>query len=270
MKKAIFALMLILGTFISCKKETDKLISPDKKELSASKDDLLAEINQIMTLSQTPGKAVDIKKVDYYDSKGRLLAIIEYVTQEGHEHNVGIEKKYDEAGMIQSEIGFSCKGSCDCKIGVVKNPDGTLYSAECTCSPCSMTVTVYESAQRQKSEVKYDIQSIANRSHLETFNKSGEVKITDLRYNDSEKALVELYTYENAEGQASTFMMIRPKVKITTSDNRILAADKTYIVDCKGSCDCRERFLPASGGIECTCDSCSMTVTEVPPTQNKY
>jgi hypothetical protein len=270
MKKALFALLLVLGTLSSCKKETEKLLSPDKKELSASKEDLLAEINQIITLSQTPGKAVSIKNVVYYDSKGRLLAIIDYLTEEGHEHNIGIEKKYDEAGKIQSEMGFSCKGSCDCKVGVVKKPDGTLYSAECTCSPCSMTVTVYESAQRQKSEIKYDIQSIANRSHLETFNKSDNVKITDLRYNDSEKALVELYTYENSKGQVSTFMMIRPKTNITTSDNRILAPGKTYIVDCKGSCDCRERFLPASGGIECTCEPCTMTVTEVPPAQNKY
>jgi hypothetical protein len=264
MKKILFAVAFLFAVLIGCKKDQSRLLSPENKELSASNADLLVEVNQILALSQNPEKAEKIKKVDYYDSKGRLLAIVEFLTKEGKERTIGIEKKYDEAGMVQSEIGFSCKGTCDCKIGVVKNPDGTLYSAECTCSLCSMTVTVYESANRKKADTKYDVESIAYRSHLETFGKADQVKITNLLYNDSEKALVELYTYENSKGQSSTFMMIRPKTNITATGNRHLLANKTYIVDCKGSCDCRERFIPSNGGIECTCEPCTMTVTEVP------
>lgn len=45
----------------------------------------------------------------------------------------------------------------------------------------------------------------------------------------------------------------------------LLAANKEYIIDCTGSCNCKERYYPENGAVECTCDQCVMKIIEITP-----
>lgn len=265
MKRTLLIIVVLLTTIVSCSKKDSQLLSPGNLELASSKVELLGVVNDILQMTNETDKAREISKIDYYDSKNRILSIVSYLTVNGNKKTMGIEKTFDEMGNVASELGFSCHGSCNCQIGVVKNPDGTLYSAECTCSPCSMTVTGYNKANQKAQSEGSDVQSLANRSHVETVGVFENVRITDLRYADYEQAEIQTYTYADSKGISSTFMLLKPKKDFTTNGQTLLK-EKSYVVDCTGSCDCRERFLPATNGIECTCSPCSMKITEVPAT----
>jgi|GEM_PF-5735548 len=262
MKKLPFVfLSLFTLCLFSCQKQETSLVSPTQMKLAKSNTELLATINDILSMNQIDEVAKVIKKVDYFENKNRMLALITYETSKGISTNIGIENQFDDNNNLKAQYGFKCKGTCACQVGAVLNPDGTLNYAECTCSPCSMTVTVYDKNIKTKSGI--DIQSIANRSHAETFNSLENVSVTDLKYEDNEKATIQYYTYTNSKGQHSTFMILKPKFDFT-SNGTVLSKEKSYEVDCTGSCDCRERFIPANNSIECTCSPCKMKITEIP------
>jgi hypothetical protein len=264
--KTLLACVTLLMLISGCNKSETALISPDNMELAQSKSDLLKVVNEILVMNNDDNLATEIQKIDYYETKNRMLALVTYRTIKGATTNIGIEKEFDNTGNLVKQLGFKCKGTCNCQVGASLNPDGTLNYAECTCSPCSMTVTVYNKSggsTSNRTSSGIDIQSIANRSHAETFNSFENVAITDLRYEDNEKAAIQIYTYSNSKGQVSTFMILKAKVNFEANGQTFLK-EKSYEVDCTGSCDCRERFIPANNAIECTCSPCKMKITEVP------
>jgi hypothetical protein len=264
MKIKFFVILLCTVLFFSCKKQQLPLSSPNNRELAKSESELLSVVNDMLQMNNDNNPAKKITQIDHYEAANRLLSIVTYITDKGEEANIGIEKQFDELGKLTAELGFKCKGTCSCRIGAVLNPDGSLNYAECTCSPCSMTVTVYPKAVNSAKKPGIDIQALANKSYAETFNSFENVRIVDLRYDDNEVATIQHYTYENSKGQQSTFMILKVKTDFT-ANGTTLSKEKSYEVDCTGTCDCRERFIPANNSIECTCSPCKMKITEITP-----
>jgi len=118
------------------------------------------------------------------------------------------------------------------------------------------------------SESKYDITKLASESYIKTFNKKPEnIKITKVKSYNYEKGDALKVFYKDNNGNESTFMILTNKKyqSLDYNGQQHLVEKDHYIVDCTGSCDCRERFYPKDGSIECTCSPCQMEVEEIEP-----
>lgn len=87
-------------------------------------------------------------------------------------------------------------------------------------------------------------------------------KVTFEYHNDAQFSL---YYFETSTGIQSTVMVVKTGKQSIKVGNNLLSEDKEFIIDCTGSCNCRERYYPATGGVECTCSPCQMKVTEIVP-----
>lgn len=152
------------------------------------------------------------------------------------------------------KIKITCTGSCDCYINGRANSDGSGHVAECSCDDCEMGVTlVYADKVINHSllNAKYDVNFLDEfMFHMSTNYPNENYEITTIEIDDFEQGSSELYIY-NVNGSEETIMFASNK-------------DKKYKISCDGTCGCRERFIygdPPSS--ECTCNDCTMTVTEV-------
>lgn len=93
------------------------------------------------------------------------------------------------------------------------------------------------------------------KSVLRTFEANLPYTLTEVNTTEVMGRLVTDVTYKTAEGE-STFMIV---TDLITKEKRI--------IDCTGSCQCRERLIIKPDGTEiyeCTCDNCKMEITTMP------
>lgn len=96
--------------------------------------------------------------------------------------------------------------------------------------------------------------SIVSKSVERTFGKSMDYTLVQIDNIEINSKLVSTVIYATENGKSS--------VLVVTD----LLSKKKTIVDCTGTCDCRERLTILPDGtqtFECTCASCKMTVEEV-------
>lgn len=161
---------------------------------------------------------------------------------------------------LVEKIRVRCLGDCSNSqtgCGINWNiPQGTV---ECSCTGCTMEITNTEQIENLDKLLKV----IGNRFSIfvkeHGANGIPEIKELLLQYDKINKTDLLTIEFESPDkpGLYETVLYAA-----TYDDNHNLA--KVIEIDCKGTCDCRERWVVATGSAECTCTGdCKMTVTTV-------
>lgn len=175
-------------------------------------------------------------------------------------HTVSREAK----NTITTEI--HCNGTCNnqkCALeGIATGKDAYI---QCKCTACAMEVKVTTSKTGTDPVTETNVLPdgqvpVYFLSSFEAHMQQAfpglahdlvQVTIIDDQQNDLDNYVI-TYAYELAGGATGTVTF--------TWDRK---SGETQKVDCTGTCDCRERYYPATGAIECTCKDCSMTITKM-------
>jgi len=253
MKKTIYSL-LAMFLLVSCAETGTK----DSENVSA-KNDLKLEQKQsnflINEINLVLGEKIKIESIGTLQDFGNTT-IVEYIYDGGKKGNIGFVDLYDKTGEIREEGGIRvyCSGSCDCGLEGVLDGDNTYV--QCKCSSCQMHYVNTKLTSIEKSE-SIDFEKIATQSYLDTFGENPEkINIDSFEVEKFENSDIYTLTY-SSNSKKSTVMVV------TNYSFDKTAELKDFVIDCTGSCDCRERFFPSSGATECTCSPCQMKVTEL-------
>lgn len=92
---------------------------------------------------------------------------------------------------------------------------------------------------------------------------TSEFTIQELQYEVGNDAKFTSIQYKTSTGITSYALHVKVGKQSIKAGEQTLSAEKEFIVDCTGTCDCRERWYPSTGAVECTCSPCTMKVTEV-------
>ncbi len=92
---------------------------------------------------------------------------------------------------------------------------------------------------------------------------TSEFTIEELKYEVGNDAKFTAIQYKTSTGITSYALHVKVGKQPIKAGGQTLSAEKEFIVDCTGTCDCRERWYPSTGAVECTCSPCTMKVTEV-------
>lgn len=92
---------------------------------------------------------------------------------------------------------------------------------------------------------------------------TSEFTIEELKYEVGNDAKFTAIQYKTSTGITSYALHVKVGKEPIRAGEQTLSAEKEFIVDCTGTCDCRERWYPSTGAVECTCSPCTMKVTEV-------
>jgi hypothetical protein len=92
---------------------------------------------------------------------------------------------------------------------------------------------------------------------------TSEFKIQELQYEVGNDAKFTAIQYKTSTGITSYALHVKVGKQSIKAGEQTLSAEKEFIVDCTGTCDCRERWYPSTGAVESTCSPCTMKVTEV-------
>lgn len=260
--KLLFALVMLMSVMHSCKTEFPKNI--DKPDL-INKSSYEAGINTILKKYDVNNAVTAINKISVNNSRSDEFVLVEFDTKNNKNMEFAIQRKFDSQGSLAAETYIYCEGSCTSGEGCGLNFNLTEpKSIECSCSGCRM---VYTKNEPQKVTNGNDNQGLilAQESYRKTFktNTADDVRIKAVMVTENDKVSIQEVTYADSKGKKSSFILVRAKVSGITADGIALVENKDFVVDCTGSCDCRERFFPGSGAIECTCSPCKMDVKEV-------
>lgn len=172
-----------------------------------------------------------------------------------------------EAKNETSNYKIHCSGNCatneKCALEGIIDGNGTYV--QCHCNSCEMEVEL--SATKDGNIIKEETNILPGGQTAVHFWQAFLDHMT-AAYPGQAYSITSVEIWDDTEGQDNYVVTYTYQVHgeatatITFLWNR--AAKTTQKVDCKGTCDCRERYYPATGAIECTCtDNCSMTVTKL-------
>jgi len=243
----------LLGVY-SCEKTTESdNTSIILKNLSNE------EVSKLRSVIEETNQNTPIEKIlDITNDNG--IFVVNYLTKTGVKQNIGFTELIDDNNKLISGPYYtiSCTGNCG---GVNCGLEGNGQFYQCSCNNCKL---VYQSISEK---FEFDLGKFANESYSGTFKKSpDEVTITKMSYEKYDKANILTVYYTDSMGNESTYMVVTAYQYGNNDNSNLKSTNQTtkkFIVDCTGSCDCRERFIPATGAIECTCDDCTMVVTEI-------
>ncbi len=161
---------------------------------------------------------------------------------------------------LVEKIRVRCLGDCSNSqtgCGINWNiPQGTV---ECSCTGCTMEITNTDQMENLDKLLKV----VGNRfsEFVKEHGANGTPKIKELllQYDKINKTDLLTIEFESPDKPGSYETVL---YAATYDDNHNFA--KTIEIDCKGTCDCRERWVVSTGSAECTCTGdCKMTVTTV-------
>lgn len=91
--------------------------------------------------------------------------------------------------------------------------------------------------------------------------------ISDVRIQKNNSAEIVYITYKTDLGIESYAVVVAVGDETMKVDGQTLQNNKTYLVDCYGSCACIEEYHVGTGGsggyFACSCSSCRMRLTEL-------
>lgn len=262
---SLFILVLIA---FSCKREilsNTISIQPLSNDLSYNK-----ELNSVLQSFNSEDEVVLIKKIEYFGINANQFAIITFDTKFDKAKTYAIRKKFDTNGNFIGTETLICQGSCTnnnvCELVGVGAPFEPGSYIECSCSGCKMIIKQNDLRSDDDNSIYLNY---ANTSFEKTFGKKvvGNLSIKQITFINDVKADFQILTYVDKAGNESTTSFIRVKQIGVKANGVSLMIGKDFEVDCTGSCDCRERFFPATGVVECTCNECKMTVKEIKPVE---
>lgn len=219
------------------------------------------EVSSLVSMIELNNDNTAVKKIIDIE-KNMGIFLVEYETDNGVRQNIGFTELIDEDNKLISGPYYTirCLGTCaNESCGLEGN--GTYY--QCKCDNCKL---VYQSVS---TKLEVELNKYANQSFQSTFKKaSTSIVITNLVFEKFEKANLLTVHYKNELGEESSYMIVTNytyNLDNETNTKSTTQASKDFVVDCVGSCDCRERFFPETGAIECTCEDCKMYVTQLQP-----
>lgn len=148
-----------------------------------------------------------------------------------------------------------------CQEGII---DGDKTYVQCKCSTCEMSVVITTSVAGQNTHSETSLLSNGQvevlffhsfLEHIATAHPGLGYDIKEIEIVDDEEdqdIYFITYTYQLSNAATSSVSFLY---------NRADGTKKK--IDCKGTCDCRERYFPSNGSVECTCSPCDMTITTV-------
>lgn len=270
MKTNLSILAFLFLFLVGCQKNEIPFMSPEKKELAKTERDLISSIQKTLNLQKINETVTKIVKVDYFDKDNELKAIVTYQTNLSEERNIGIFKQFGKDASKLKEIHLTCNGNCPsgahCSLvnsDIGGNPPNNQF--DCSCSGCKMVVTIIQNTLTESDENQFKMISLAEESYEQTFGEKSKTSITfsDVNIKDEKQARLVTYTYIGENKKPSTFLIMTPKIDGLSAGGLLLQKEKTYEIDCTGSCDCRERYNFNTNTSECTCSPCKMKVTEI-------
>lgn len=95
--------------------------------------------------------------------------------------------------------------------------------------------------------------------------KTGDFTIEKVNFVKDRDALITTIYFKTENNIEGTMIHLKTGKQQIKAGNDLLALNKEYIIDCTGTCGCRERYYPESGAVECTCDQCVMKIIEINP-----
>ncbi|SKB72819.1 hypothetical protein SAMN05660226_02839 [Parapedobacter luteus] len=227
---------------------------------------LLNKVQTHLDQDKLSAKVSQIEEVKFYESADARFYLVSYKLDDGDTKEIAIRDNL----VTNQSTGISCRGQCTsdrCRIeGEIDLDlsDGDDSWSQCSCTACEMHVTtaaITESENETLSKGFRNIEDLAKKSFLNTFGTpSDKIAVTKVDYFKDEKVDIQTFTYEGSNGIESTFMVVRALVDGISANGVEMAAMDTTIIDCTGSCDCRERYYPGTGAVECTCSDCKMIV----------
>lgn len=253
---------LLFFALLSCQKEIKEMKTLPAKIQSIDEVTIKKSINYKNTFEKFVSS---ISKVENYNLDTSLVTIVTYTNFLKEEKKVAIESVVQRDGMVIPRFRLECEGGCN-QPGQCQLAGPITQYLECTsCSEgCAM---VYTSLNREMLEDKFEInikgdssiEELAAHSYQITFKKNPEnIKVTSVEIEEDNVAKAMSVMYQDDKGNKSSFMIVEYKESVSSRDPK-----KKIKIDCTGSCDCRERYIFGTGGIECTCSPCDMTVTEL-------
>lgn len=264
--KIYFALLTIMSIIFSCK--TEKLKQDNTIDI-VNKSSYVDGINGILKKYNENNSVVEIKNI-LFDKEGlNEFAIVTFDTKLKKNMSFAVKREFNDQGLVADEIFVYCEGSCtsddECGLDISL---GLPKTVTCSCDKCKMIYTHTNPNKINKINSNNGL-SFAKESYKKTFNteNADDVSIKSVMFIENDKLSIQEITYQDKKGNKSAFIIANAKVKGITADGTALEVAKDFVVDCTGSCDCRERFFPATGAIECTCSPCKMTVTEIKPVE---
>ena len=281
MKKWTNLILVSLLAFVfSCSESSLNLVSKNDRslsEISTKQAEFIKEDIQ----STFDKKDRNVEKIVTIDRIGDF-SIVEYLYNGNKKGNIALSNLHSSNAKVDAAGGsfkIWCTGPCDCGLEGESGPGNESYT-QCKCTDCVMHIEIspnYPNKTNNTSD-KYSVslEDVAAKSFFDTFGKKATKvsvdKIEVDKYNDSN-----IFTLHYSEGSLkSTVLLITnytfpnqkqegpksPKARLQQEGE-----PKNFTVDCHGTCDCREKFFPATGAIECTCTDCKMDVTEIKPQQ---
>ncbi len=251
MKKNIINLSVILLLVMTLQNCNNNDLS-NSQSFAPESGLLIKSINQSFIANNETFRAQSIVSIKNYDFAHYFLQIISYKDESGVERDFGIYKTFyiDSKGVKSYTSGYKvwCTGNCDCALEGIAGE-----YVQCKCSDCKMH---YESTDNMLQFGNKSFKFNVNEEILK-FNQSWkseeiaevQINIISVKQENYSSNSVVYFEYEGPDLQTKSFAVVynsETEVAIT--------------VDCTGECDCRERFIPATGAIECTCNPCKMVI----------
>ncbi|HYE55012.1 MAG TPA: hypothetical protein VD996_09225 [Chitinophagaceae bacterium] len=125
---------------------------------------------------------------------------------------------------------------------------------------CLLAAACKKSNQKENAELK----EILKNSVQEQFG-TADFTLREVKYETHEGAEFTSVSYRTINGESGSAMVVTTAGKPVYVNAQALEANRVYLVDCKGSCGCTERYIPASNSVECTCTPCTMRIIEIQP-----
>lgn len=164
---------------------------------------------------------------------------------------------------IAGDVKITC-GSDKCTGGNVGPSEKCQLASdmngnyECSCSGCKMTI--WSDVKLENHEVSDQFEIDNNDEYAKDFiiEKHNEefFGFQSVSYHFSPDRTIAIYEYELLNGDVETVMFVN-----TYDSNGALK--KKFVIDCTGTCGCREQYNHNTGISSCSCDECEMEVTEV-------
>lgn len=164
---------------------------------------------------------------------------------------------------IQNDVEIECNGNCSgssgtCSLtGQLGGGSGHNY-VTCSCSGCTMKVTSSKNGVITVTNLvnaKFEVYYIDVFEKYMNENYIGQ-SYSIIRYNfvsDGEE-YVETYSFDLGNGVIETILVVGDA-------NGLI--DTVKVIDCTGSCGCKEVYDLNSNKASCSCSNCQMKVTTV-------
>ncbi|WP_343606526.1 hypothetical protein [Fluviicola sp.] len=190
-------------------------------------------------------------------------ALLVFSCQKENTGSATVKTEKFQEKISQNEVEIECSGSCtssseSCSLTGQLGGGGGHNYVSCSCSGCTMKVT---STKNGATTVTNLVNAKFEVYYLDVFQKYMEEAYTGQSYSlvryhfitDGDK-YVETYSFDFGDGVIET-------VVLAGDANEMI--DTVKVIDCTGSCGCKEVYDLNTGKASCSCSDCQMKVTVV-------